>query len=61
MLPVACGSRTGGLTDRKGNRRLSMAGTPDIEDDERESTTTTLAWAGGALIVVAIFAVFYIV
>jgi hypothetical protein len=38
-----------------------MAGLPDIEDTERESTTTTLAWAGGALIVVAIFAVFYMV
>ncbi len=35
-----------------------MAGTPDTE---QESMTMTLIWVGAMLIVVAIFAVFYLV
>jgi hypothetical protein len=35
-----------------------MASTPETE---QESTTSTLIWTGAALIVVAIFAVFYII
>jgi hypothetical protein len=35
-----------------------MARTPETE---QESTTSTLIWTGAALIVVAIFAVFYII
>lgn len=36
-----------------------MATTPDTE--HQESMTSTLVWTGAALIVVAIFALFYLV
>lgn len=35
-----------------------MATTPDTE---QESTMSTLVWTGAALIVVAIFAIFYVI
>jgi hypothetical protein len=47
-----------GLTNQERQQEAFMA-TPDTEN--QESMTTTLVWTGAALIVVAIFAIFYIV